>query len=110
MRPFLLAFLLWTFAVGAVAQAAGDMPGLIKANKAGLAFNKGQFRVAIELYSEALQDKQLTNDRKGVILTDRGVVHMRIGQTRQALQDFNQGIRLFPEYAAAYNKIGRAHV
>ncbi|MEM8975842.1 MAG: tetratricopeptide repeat protein [Pseudomonadota bacterium] len=106
MRHFLFAILFWVFPLLASAHAAGEMPGLVKATKAGLAFNKGQFQVAIELYTEALQDEQLTNDRKGVILTDRGVVHMRTGKTKQALEDFNQGIRLFPEYAAAYNNRG----
>ena len=106
MRHFLIALLFWMLPLVSAAQAAGEMPGLVKATKAGLAFNKGQFEAAIALYTEALEDKQLTNDRKGVILTDRGVVHMRTGKTRQALKDFNEGIRLFPEYAAAYNNRG----
>lgn len=106
MRHLLFAMLCCLFPLLAVAQTAGEMPGLVKATKAGLAFNKGQFRAAIQLYTEALQDEQLTNDRKGVILTDRGVVHMRLGKTKQALQDFNDGVRLFPEYAAAYNNRG----
>ena len=106
MRRIVFAILIWVLPLLANAQAAGEMPGLIKATKAGLAFNKGQFQAAIQLYTEALKDQQLTNDRKGVILTDRGVVHMRLGKTKQALQDFNEGVRLFPEYAAAYNNRG----
>ena len=88
------------------ARAADELPGLLKARQAGLAQSKGRLPEAVALYTEALKDRQLTNDRKGVILADRGVIHARLGQTKQAIVDFNQAVTLFPEYAAAYNNRG----
>jgi len=80
--------------------------GMAKIREAATALSNGQLTSAINLYTQALQDKRLTNDRKGVILNDRGVVNARLGKPAQAIADFNQAVTLFPEYAAAYNNRG----
>jgi tetratricopeptide (TPR) repeat protein len=87
-------------------QAADELTGLVKARQAAIAQSKGELDEAVRLYTEALQDRQLTNDRKGVILADRGVVQARLGRPKSAIVDFNQAVELFPEYAAAYNNRG----
>lgn len=102
----LLGVSLALFMALATAHAYGQSPSLTSLSAAGLAQEKGDFIQAAELYSKALEDSQLTNDRKGIIYTDRGVVHARLGKSRQAIEDFNTAIQLFPEYASAYNNRG----
>ena len=80
--------------------------GLAIARKAAKALSKGQLPAAVMLYTEALNDKRLSNDRRSIILTDRGVVYARLNQPKRAIADFNSAVTLFPEYAAAYNNRG----
>ena len=61
---------------------------------------------ALRLYDAALGDPALSNERRATLLTDRGVVKGRVGQTMQAIEDFNKAISLFPEYAVVYNNRG----
>lgn len=103
----------WLFAVlglvmlGSGALAASDeVDGAGLARKAAEALAKGQLTEAITLYTDALRDKRLTNDRKGVILTERGVVHARLNDPARAIADFNQAATLFPENAVTYNNRG----
>ena len=67
---------------------------------------RGNTAQAITLYTEALKDQQLTNDRRGAILNDRAVAYARSGQAKLAIDDFNRAIQLFPEHAATYNNRG----
>jgi tetratricopeptide (TPR) repeat protein len=83
-----------------------ELTGLVTARKAANALAKGQLDEAVRLYTEALKDNKLTNDRKGVIHADRGVIYARLGQPDLAIADFNRAVTLFPEYAAAYNNRG----
>ena len=68
--------LLLTFAA---AQASDKQPGVVKAREAAQAPQKGHLNQAIRLYSEALDDRLLANHRKGIIYTNRGVLHARLG-------------------------------
>lgn len=67
---------------------------------------KGNTAQAITLYSDALKDQRLTNDRRGALLNDRAVAYARSGQAKLAIDDFNRSIQLFPENAATYNNRG----
>ena len=51
-------------------------------------------------------DKTLPNDRRATILNDRGVAYSRRQQPKEAIDDFNRAIQLYPEYAAVYNNRG----
>jgi len=93
-------------AIGSPASAEAELTGLVTARKAANALAKGQFDEALRLYSDALKDDKLTNDRKAVILADRGVIYARLGQPDRAIADFNEAVKLFPEYAAVYNNRG----
>jgi len=93
-------------AVGAPVSAEDELTGLVTARKAANALAKEQFAEALRLYTDALKDNKLTNDRKGVILADRGVIYARLGQPDRAIADFNAAVKLFPEYAAVYNNRG----
>jgi tetratricopeptide (TPR) repeat protein len=73
---------------------------------AGAALARGNLDQAVTLYSEALQDKTLPNERRAILLSDRGVAYARLQNPREAIEDFNRAIQLFPEYAAIYNNRG----
>lgn len=69
---------------------------------------RGNPAMAAGLFTEALKDVTLPNDRRAVILTDRAVAYGRMGQHRLAIEDFNRAAQLFPEHAAIYNNRGIA--
>nr|PZN85094.1 MAG: hypothetical protein DIU57_07405 [Pseudomonadota bacterium] len=84
------------------ATAAGELAAA-KAQEAAAALLRGSVEQAVLAYSEALQDQDLAPDRRAAILNDRGVANSRLGRHKAALDDFNQAVRLFPEYAPVYN-------
>ncbi len=107
-RRYLGAFALSVLAALAVAAtvAADDAATLLKAREAGAALARGNFDQAVALYTEALQDKTLPNERRATLLTDRGVAYARRQSPREAIEDFNRAVQLFPEFAAIYNNRG----
>jgi tetratricopeptide (TPR) repeat protein len=76
------------------------------ADQAALAMHSGDSAAAVENFTIALNQASLTNDRRASILNDRAVAHMRLGQTKKAMDDFNAAVKLLPEYAAIYNNRG----
>ena len=86
------------------ARAAPGEPQL--AEEAAGALVRGEVQQAVFNYTEALKDTALPNDRRAAILNDRGVANIKLGQTRQAFEDFNLAAQLFPEFAAVYNNRG----
>jgi tetratricopeptide (TPR) repeat protein len=105
MRRQYLGALALALAAAAPAFASDDS-ALLRAREAGVALARGDHDKAIELYSEALLDKTLPNERRATLLTDRGVAYARRQSAREAIEDFNRAIKLFPEYAAIYNNRG----
>jgi tetratricopeptide (TPR) repeat protein len=89
----------------APALAAPAEPAQIAEEGAG-ALVRGEAQAAVYNYTEALKDPALSNDRRAAILNDRGVANIKLGQTRQAFEDFNLAVQLFPEFAAVYNNRG----
>lgn len=91
----------------APASAQGQpREGDIKALQAAVAFRQGQMSEALRLYDGALGDRTFSNERRAAILTDRGVVNERVGRIAEAVDDFNEAIKLFPEFAVVYNNRG----
>jgi tetratricopeptide (TPR) repeat protein len=86
--------------------AGADDANVLKAREAGVALARGQADEAIALFTEVLDDKTLPNDRRAVLLTDRGVARARKQSAREAIEDFNRAIELYPEYAPVYNNRG----
>lgn len=106
-RPALAAFataavLAW--AGGAAHAAPEEAPR--PAESAAGALVRGDIEQAALNYTEALKDTALPNDRRAAILNDRGVANIKLGRTRQAFEDFNLAVQLFPEFAAVYNNRG----
>jgi tetratricopeptide (TPR) repeat protein len=108
IRPQLVrAFLALAFVAGGGGVSAGAAPGEPQlAEEAASALVRGEAQQAVYNYTEALKDTALPNDRRAAILNDRGVANIKLGQTRQAFEDFNLAAQLFPEFAAVYNNRG----
>ncbi len=90
----------------ALAMAPTSAQEAASVRDAGAALARGNFDQAVALYSQALQDKTLPNERRAILLSDRGVAFARLQNPREAIEDFNRAIQLFPEYAAIYNNRG----
>lgn len=99
----LLAGLVLALAL-AVSAAVADDPRATR--EAGLALARGQVEQAITLFTQALQDKTLPNERRAVLLSDRGVAFARLQKPKEAIEDFNRAVQLYPEFAAIYNNRG----
>src|SRR5262245_57772212 len=93
-------------ALAVAVSTAAAAEDLVPARDAGVALGRGQFDQAIALYTTALQDKTLANERRAVLLSDRGVAYARQQNPKEAIDDFNRAIQLYPEYAALYNNRG----
>lgn len=91
---------------GAQPLAAAPTEPRQLADEAAGALVRGEAQQAVLNYTEALKDTSLSNDRRAAILNDRGVANIKLGQTRQAFEDFNLAVQLFPEFAAVYNNRG----
>ncbi len=103
------ALIVFAAVVAASALRAAEppaSPGRPKAQEAAAALARGDTAQAIAGFTAALEDASLPNDRRGVVLNDRGVAYARLGQTKLAVEDFNRAVQLFPEYAAVYNNRG----
>lgn len=84
--------------------APADLPP--QAGEAAGALIRGDLSQAVTGYSEALKNTALSNDRRAALLNDRGVAYIKLGDARQAIQDFNTAVQLFPEFPAVYNNRG----
>lgn len=76
------------------------------AQEAARAQAQGNLDQALTLLGEALADSQLSNDRRAVILADRGALLARLNQAKAAIDDLNRAVQLYPEYPAIYNNRG----
>ncbi|MDX2201520.1 MAG: tetratricopeptide repeat protein [Hyphomicrobiaceae bacterium] len=77
-----------------------------KARDASALLVRGNIDQAIGLFTEALEDRTLPNDRRATLYNDRGVAQARQSRHREAIEDFNRAIQLYPEFAAVYNNRG----
>ncbi len=87
----------------ATAQTSPPVPvAPPKAQEAAAALQRGDIDQALLLYNAALDDASISNDRRAVLLTERGVAAMKRRNFKAALEDFNKAAALYPEYAAVY--------
>ena len=91
---------------GPPAAAQVESVTTLKLREAAAVLQRGNVEQALALYDQVLQDKTLPNDRRAIILNDRGVAYARRQQPKEAIEDFNRAIALYPEYAALYNNRG----
>lgn len=88
-----------------LAAAPGET-GAAQAKEAATALQRGRADEAVLLYTAALEDQGLSNDRRAALLNDRGVANARLNRLREAIEDFNTSVKLAPEGASAYNNRG----
>lgn len=91
---------------GAMSAHAAAADTQARVDEAATALARGNTSQAVTAYTEALKDTALSNDRRALLLNDRAVAHVRLGQTRLAIDDFNRAAQLFPENPAVYNNRG----
>ncbi|MBU2534268.1 MAG: tetratricopeptide repeat protein [Alphaproteobacteria bacterium] len=102
----MILLIAWSLAFAEPAGAQEARESDVKAQQAAMAFRQGQMSEALRLYDSALEDRTLGNERRASILTDRGVIRERVGRITDAVADFNEAIRLFPEFPVVYNNRG----
>lgn len=81
---------------------------LLRAREGAAALMRGQYDKAIASYDEALTAPEIADFVEASIYSDRGLAKWRLGQTKEAIDDFNQAIQLSPENATVYNNRGNA--
>jgi tetratricopeptide (TPR) repeat protein len=108
MAPRVIVTMLLLMLAGAspLAAASGSDESLGKAKEAAVALQRGRSDEAGLLYTAALEDQGLSNDRRAALLNDRGVANARLNRLREAIEDFNTSVKLAPEGASAYNNRG----
>lgn len=67
-------------------------------------FRAGDFNGGVKDYNKAIRDAENNPD----LYLGRGKCYMKMGKTKQAINDFTQSIQLYPDYLAAY--VNRAAV
>lgn len=103
-----LALIIGLLAAGTGSALAATDKALLHAREGAAALLRGKYERAIASYSEALKSKNLQDPRRANIFNDRGVAKWRLKRAKAAIQDFNQAIELFPDYAVVYNNRGNA--
>jgi lipoprotein NlpI len=88
----------------AMADGHGDALNCVAAY-----FNK-DYDTALALCTRAVQSGDLSNEQAAHALNDRGAVYSDgEGDYDKAIQDYDQAIRLLPDYEGAYNNRGNAY-
>lgn len=102
--------IVWTLAAllaaGPCVSSWAEDVTLLRAREGAAALMRGQYDKAIAFYDEALQAPEIADFIGASIYSDRGVARWRLGQTKEAIEDFNQSIQLSPENGAVYNNRG----
>ncbi|MBM3544416.1 MAG: tetratricopeptide repeat protein [Alphaproteobacteria bacterium] len=93
---------------GTGAFAQSEDKTLLRAREGAAALMRGQYDRAIASYDEALTAPEIADFVEASIYSDRGLAKWRMGQTKEAIDDFNQAIQLAPENATVYNNRGNA--
>lgn len=73
------------------------------------ASGRGDKDEAIRLYTKALDAGGLSIDNQVVAFNNRGNAYKNKGQYDRAIQDYDQALRLKPDYAEAFNNRGIAY-
>lgn len=98
-----------TFALGCLLAATLSYATPLDDARAGVAAGKrGDYAEAVRLFTRALDDG-LSGPNRSIAFNNRGVVYIRQGQYGLAIEDYNEAIRLRPDYADAFNNRGNAY-
>ncbi|MEW6110653.1 MAG: tetratricopeptide repeat protein [Thermodesulfobacteriota bacterium] len=104
-RGLLAAFVLVCVLSFVFAGSAGAQ--MMSILNEGLEYHKtGNLKKAVELYTEALQKK---TPKAAEAHNWRGMAYEELGDQDKALADYNEAIRISPNYADAYNNRGELY-
>lgn len=95
---FVVVLVVMSLCVG-LAAVAGPLDDIKAGNQAA---QSGNLKKAIELYTKAIDSKQLSRANLAVAYTNRGAAQDDMGQTDLAVLDFNRAIKADARYAIAY--------
>lgn len=94
--------------VAGEAYAQSEDRTLLRAREGAAALMRGQYEKAIASYDDALTAPEIADFVEASIYSDRGLAKWRMGQIKEAIDDFNLAIQLSPENATVYNNRGNA--
>lgn len=104
-KLFFSALLTMCFA-GAPQSQAQDLAACIVAQKLK---DRGELARATSLYTTCIQEGKLLAGSKSIALNNRGNIYLDEGQYNQAIADFDESVKLDPEYSNAYSNRGMAN-
>ena len=70
-------------------------------------FEQGQFEEAIEEFSAGIR---IVPDASAIVYAARGFSYGKLAEYEKAITDFDEAIRLDPEYFTAYNRRGNLYI
>ena len=92
---------------GSAAQARA---GAIADAEAGLAAaRRGDYEVAVQLFSRAIDSGELSSVNLVILYDNRGNTYAVMGRHDRAIADFTEALKLAPGYPNAYNGRGNAY-
>ncbi len=73
------------------------------------AVNAGNYDLAIDDFTRCLNEGDLTLGNQAVLFNNRGIAYYRKVEYDRAIRDYDQAIRIKPDYAFAFNNRGAAY-
>jgi len=105
--PVLFALCLLLLAAGAHHRAGAE--DLTRCYQGDVAGQSGERARAIELYALCIDTGDLAIENLRIAYNRLGSMRIEAGQVDRAIEDFNEVIRLDPDYANSYNNRGNAY-
>lgn len=99
LRRTCLGILVSVMLLAAAAAWAGAKDEITAGNAAAQA---GRFKQAVKHYGKAISSKTLSRTNLAVAYNNRGSAKDDSGDADGALRDFNQAVKIKPDYAEAY--------
>jgi tetratricopeptide (TPR) repeat protein len=97
MTRFILSLVI---AIGVATSVDADVLDLLKSGLS--ARNRRDFEAAIDYYTQAIETGNLSPNDLAVVINSRGVAYEVKGETDKAAADFDDAIRLKPDFGEAY--------
>ncbi len=98
-------------------STGGSVEELVRSAKTGRSFAQaavaaqigGDYQKAIDLYDAAIRVGDLSRDNLAKVYNNRGAAYRNLGFGELAIDNYNEAMRLKPDYAAAYFNRGVAY-